>query len=87
LIFNKIKENYKNQDLYSSGFSNFLKTYVSDSDLLKETTYNKCIRYNGESVAKCTLSVKKLTDKGEIEAKDHRLYNTLHLRANPFMTQ
>lgn len=87
MIFDRLEKSINNKvTIEGSTWSNFLKTYVSDDDLLKESTYNKCIRYTGESVAKCPLTVKKITDKGEIEATDHRLYDKLRLRANPFMT-
>lgn len=57
-----------------------------DSDKLKETTYFKCIKYISESVAKCPISIKQDTDKGEIEAKGHKLYSKLKLRPNEFMS-
>jgi len=87
MIFDKLEKNINNKVTIEGGsWSNFLKTYVSSDDLLKESTYNKCIKYTGESVAKCPLTVKKITDKGEVDATEHRLYDKLRLRANPFMT-
>lgn len=86
MFFNRIEEGINNNISLNGSWGNFLKTYVSNDDLLKESTYNKCIKYTSESVAKCPLSIKKVTDEGEVEATDHRLYGKLKLRPNPFMT-
>lgn len=53
---------------------------------MKEATYFSCIRCISEDTAKCTLQVKKETDKGEELAKDHYLYDLLRLRPNPYMS-
>ncbi|SMC19336.1 phage portal protein, HK97 family [Clostridium acidisoli DSM 12555] len=55
------------------------------SKQLKESTYYSCIRIISESIAKCPLQVKQETDKGEIEATDHYLYDLLNLRPNDYM--
>lgn len=57
-----------------------------DDSKLKETTYFKCIKYISESVAKCPLSVRQETEKGEVDAKQHRLYTKLRLRPNEYMS-
>lgn len=86
MLFDKIKSKINSLD-GEYQWSNFFQTYVSREDLLKESTYNKCIKFNAESVAKCPLIMKKSTeDGGEIEAKEHRLYSKFKLRPNPFMT-
>lgn len=53
---------------------------------MKEATYFSSIRCISEDIAKCTLQVKKETDKGEELAKDHYLYDLLRLRPNPYMS-
>lgn len=53
---------------------------------MKEGTYFSCIRCISEDVAKCTVQVKKETDKNEELAKDHYLYDLLRLRPNPYMS-
>ena len=65
----------------------FLKGYDNIPEQeLKETTYFKCIKYISESVAKCPIILKQDTKNGEIEAKNHKLYEKLRLRPNPNMT-
>lgn len=63
----------------------FKKGYEVEGDALKESTYFKCIKYISESVAKCPIVLKQDTDKGELEAYNHRLHEKLRLRPNPFM--
>lgn len=67
-------------------WSSFSETTVESEYLLKESTYNKCIKYNGESVAKCPLIVKQCSDLGDIEAIGHKYFDKLRLRPNPYMT-
>lgn len=52
---------------------------------LKESTYFSCIKIISESIAKCSLQVKQETEKGEMIAKDHYLYDLLRLRPNLYM--
>lgn len=53
---------------------------------MKESTYFSCIKFIAESIAKCTLQVKKETEKGDVLAKDHYLYDRLRLRPNDYMS-
>jgi HK97 family phage portal protein len=53
---------------------------------MKESTYFSCIKIISESIAKCTLQVKKETEKGEELAKEHYLYDRLRLRPNDYMS-
>ncbi len=53
---------------------------------MKESTYFSCIKIISESIAKCTLQVKKETEKGEELAKDHYLYDKLRIRPNDYMS-
>lgn len=53
---------------------------------MKEGTYFSCIKCISEDIAKCTLQVKKETDKGEEIGKDHYLYDLLRLRPNSYMS-
>lgn len=53
---------------------------------LKESTYFSCLKIISESVAKCTLQIKKETEKGEEIAKEHYLYDMLRLRPNKYMS-
>lgn len=53
---------------------------------MKESTYFSCIKCISEDIAKCTLQVKKETEKGEKVAKEHYLYDLLRLRPNPYMS-
>ena len=71
------------KDIYS-----FAKGYEGsmDSESLKESTYFSCLKIISESVAKCTLQVKKETEKGEVIAKEHYLTELLRLRPNPYMS-
>lgn len=73
----KEMENYTWQPINSSGI---------ETNEMKESTYFKCIKYISESVAKCPIILKMDTDKGEVEVKEHRLYQKLRLRPNPYMS-
>ena len=73
-------EKYTWSQLFQKGYDN-----IPEQEL-KETTYFKCIKYISESVAKCPIILKQDTEKGEIEAYNHRLYEKLRLRPNPYMT-
>lgn len=53
---------------------------------LKESTYFTCLKILSESIAKCPLVLKQETEKGEIVAKKHYLYEKLRLRPNPYMS-
>lgn len=53
---------------------------------MRESTYFSCIKFIAESVAKCTLQVKKETGKGDVLAKEHYLYDKLRLRPNDYMS-
>ncbi len=53
---------------------------------MKEGTYFSCINDISQDIAKCTLQVKRETDKGEVLAKEHYLYDLLRLRPNPYMS-
>lgn len=53
---------------------------------MKESTYFSCIKFIAESIAKCTLQVKKETEKGDVLAKEHYLYDRLRLRPNDYMS-
>nr|WP_207716629.1 phage portal protein [Clostridium beijerinckii] len=53
---------------------------------MKESTYFSCIKIISESIAKCTLQVKKETEKGEELAKEHYLYDKLRIRPNDYMS-
>lgn len=64
-----------------SGGSN----YTSEEGL-RCSTYLSCLRILSESIAKCHLEIKQDTDKGEIVAKKHPLYELLRLRPNDYMS-
>lgn len=65
-------------------FENGYDTSVFSGDL-KEATYFSCINVISQDVAKCTLQIKKETEKGELLAKEHYLYDLLRLRPNVYM--
>ncbi|MHB9909368.1 phage portal protein [Clostridium botulinum] len=51
----------------------------------KEQNYYTCLNILSNSIAKLPISIKKDTDKGEIEAKEHYMWDILKLRMNPNM--
>jgi HK97 family phage portal protein len=51
-----------------------------------ESTYFSAVKIISESIAKCSLQVKKENDNGEELAKTHYLYDKLRLRFNPYMS-
>ncbi|MGO5075195.1 phage portal protein [Clostridium sporogenes] len=53
---------------------------------MRESTYFSCINNISQDIAKCTLQIKKETEKGEVLAKEHYLYDLLRLRPNPYMS-
>lgn len=52
---------------------------------IKEATYFTCIKKLSEAVAKTPLYLTQDTAEGEKRAKEHRLYELLALRPNPYM--
>lgn len=75
-----------------SELNNYTWTSVSGSNSytseegLRCSTYLSCLRILSESIAKCHLEIKQDTDKGEIVAKKHPLYELLRLRPNDYMS-
>lgn len=53
---------------------------------LKESTYFACIKLISESIAKCDLELRIKTEEGEVQAKDHYMYEKLKLRPNMYMS-
>lgn len=87
MIFDRLEKREVNINEWKEIYS-FAKGYegVMGNESLKESTYFSCLKIISESVAKCTLQVKKETEKGEIVAKDHYLSDILRLRPNPYMS-
>ncbi|NFL55714.1 phage portal protein [Clostridium botulinum] len=56
-----------------------------DVTYTKEQNYYTCLNILSNSIAKLPISIKKDTDKGEIEAKEHYMWDILKLRMNPNM--
>jgi len=87
LIFDRLEQRSINindwKDIYS-----FENGYDSGpfKGSLKESTYFSCLKIISESVAKCSLQIKKETDKGEETVKNHYLYDMLKLRPNRYMS-
>ncbi|MBK1809145.1 phage portal protein [Clostridium sp. YIM B02505] len=71
------------QDIYS--FEKGYDNSVFDRNM-KNSTYFSCVKIKSEAIAKCTLQIKQETDKGEVLAKDHYLYDMLRLRPNSYMS-
>lgn len=75
-----------------SELNNYTWTSISGSNSytseegLRCSTYLSCLRILSESIAKCHLEIKQDTDKGEIVAKKHPLYELLRLRPNDYMS-
>lgn len=82
MIFNKLEKRMKYSEFNKYNWNTMSSTTVCNEDLLKESTYFKCIKFNAESVAKLPLILKKDTQ----EAKEHSLYNKLRLRPNDYMS-
>lgn len=87
MIFDKIEQRSVNvndwKDIYS--FENGYDITPFQGDL-KESTYYSSIKIISESIAKCSLQIKQETEKGEVVAKGHNLYDLLRLRPNPYMS-
>ncbi|MDF2844807.1 MAG: phage portal protein family [Herbinix sp.] len=66
-------------------FENGYENAIGKSSGLSESTYFSCLRIISESIAKCPFQIKQETDKGEIVASDHYLYDLIRLRPNPNM--
>lgn len=86
MFWDKLEKRSTEETLQKYTFGELLKNgFELSDDALKESTYFKCIKYISESVAKCPIILKQDTEKGELEAYNHRLYEKLRLRPNPFM--
>ncbi|GAB6150213.1 phage portal protein [Clostridium novyi] len=88
MIFNKIQEkrstNINDWKMVYSAENGYEITPFATN--LKEITYFNCIKIISESIAKCTLQIKRENEKGEEIAKQHYLYDKLRLRPNPYMS-
>lgn len=89
MIFNKIRDetreinvnDWKNVYSFENGYD------ITPFELeMRESTYFSCIKIISESIAKCNLQIKQETEKGEIVAKEHYLYEKLKLRFNDYMS-
>ncbi|KEI02900.1 phage portal protein [Clostridium botulinum C/D] len=87
MIFNKLIERRETVNDWKSMYS-FENGYdITPFEMeMKESTYFSCIKIIAESIAKCTLQVKRETEKGEVLAKEHYLYDKLRLRPNNYMS-
>ena len=88
MLFNKIEKRSK---MTYNDMKNFTWTTVSGfplskKDYIKCSTYFSCLKILSESIAKCHLEIKQDTDKGEVVAKEHYLYELLRLRPNESMS-
>jgi HK97 family phage portal protein len=88
MIFNRLE---KREDININDWQN-VYSFENGYDIsafggdLKESTYFSCINVISQDIAKCTLQVKKETDKGEVIGKEHYLYDILRLRPNSYMS-
>ncbi|KGN00830.1 phage portal protein [Clostridium botulinum] len=88
MIFNKLIErretnvnDWKSMYSFENGYD------ITPFEMeMKESTYFSCIKIISESIAKCNLQVKRETEKGEVLAKEHYLYDKLKLRPNEYMS-
>ncbi|MBP1889801.1 HK97 family phage portal protein [Clostridium moniliforme] len=86
MFWDKLEKRSTEKNLQKYTFEELLRNGLeAEDDVLKESTYFKCIKYISESVAKCPIILKQDTEKGELEAYNHKLYEKLRLRPNPFM--
>jgi HK97 family phage portal protein len=89
MIFDKLAERREAQSVNdwktTYSFQNGYEITPFEMEM-KESTYFSCIKFIAESVAKCTLQIKKETKKGEVLAKEHYLYDRLRLRPNDYMS-
>lgn len=83
MIFDRL-EKRSDDDLGKWTFSSLFEQGYDMVDT-KEQNYYTCLNILSNSIAKLPLSIKKDTDKGEIEAKEHYLWDILKLRMNPNM--
>jgi len=67
-------------------FENGYENAVGKHSGLNESTYFSCLKIISESIAKCPFQIRQETDKGEIVATNHYLYDILRLRPNPNMS-
>ena len=59
---------------------------ITPDSALQETTALRCIRVRGNGVAQVPLKLHRPKGDGSEVARDHPLYEVLHLRPNPYMT-
>lgn len=89
MIFDKIQQEKREvnindwKDIYTFENSYDITPFELE---MKESTYFSCINNISQDIAKCTLQVKRETERGEVLAKEHYLYDLLRLRPNPYMS-
>lgn len=88
MIFDKLEEKrgmtYEDSKRFT--WKGMNSTSVDEENLLKESTYFKCIDYTSKKVASLTFDIKQFVPgKGEEDRTEHRLYEKLKLRPNNAM--
>lgn len=85
-FFDNVEKRMTYEESKKFTWSNVSGETTTDSTALKEATYFTCMKVLSESIAKCSLHLKQETKKGEINDKNHYLYDILRLRPNENMS-
>lgn len=90
MFFNRNRQENRATTAYPTDFGFDWSTWLSGGDMndtvLKDNGYFSGLAILGQTVAKLPITIKQKTDKGEVEAINHYLYDILKLRFNTEMS-
>lgn len=86
-IFERRNETRSLGDVSDANFNKTILDYIpgEDGGEINENTYFTCLNEIANGICKLDLKLKRDSEIGEIDAKEHYLYNMLYLRPNSYM--
>jgi HK97 family phage portal protein len=84
-IFRRKPEKRSFESDFLSGNDLYTSDHIRKDNALQLSAVQACVRVLSETVGGLPLFVYKETDAGKEKAKDHPLYNILHLQPNEYM--
>ena len=86
-MFEKLFENMFEKRMVGENPFDWTKWVRGEDDVVRnnDSTYQKCLNIFADNIAKLPIVIKKVTDEGEVEAKEFYLYEKLKLRPNEQM--
>ncbi|NFO89167.1 phage portal protein [Clostridium botulinum] len=84
MIFDKLEKRSTLLNMKNYTWNGINSITLSDTEMLKEQTYMKCIHYISNKMASMPIKIKKCNEYGEIEEKKHPLYSVLRYKPNNY---